>query len=289
MAGIPALAASTAPDVRLLFLVNILAVLTVTVFATTVVGLLLRRRYLRSLEEQKMTMIGAAYARILHQIKNPVQSLLLQAELMEEFDRDGADEARREAASAILGESLRLATMLNELSAWASGAQRELSLQPTALHDLLAGMTGQEQPEAARRGIQMDAWIGVEVTVRADAYYLRQALENLIRNAREALVGQPDARLHVELARAGSHAVVRVIDNGPGIPADRLTTIFEPFVSTKGSGMGLGLSISREIVERHGGELRVESAPGAGTTFSVFLPLHGDGRSTTTRHSGGSH
>ena len=73
---------------------------------------------------------------------------------------------------------------------------------------------------------------------------------------------------------AGGSAEVRVTDNGPGITPENLEQIFQPFVSTKGKGMGLGLAICREIVEGHAGRLDVESTPGAGSTFIVRLPLY---------------
>jgi two-component system NtrC family sensor kinase len=81
-------------------------------------------------------------------------------------------------------------------------------------------------------------------------------------------------RLWVSVARAGAQAEVKVTDNGPGIAPENLQSIFHPFVSTKGKGMGLGLAICREIVEGHGGRLDVESTLGRGTTFTVTLPLH---------------
>jgi signal transduction histidine kinase len=91
------------------------------------------------------------------------------------------------------------------------------------------------------------------------------------------MAGQPGARVRVTVERDGGQAVMRVADNGPGIPPDKLEFIFQPFHSTKGKGMGLGLAICREIVEAHAGRIEVESAVGAGTTFTVRLPLYGDG------------
>jgi signal transduction histidine kinase len=69
-------------------------------------------------------------------------------------------------------------------------------------------------------------------------------------------------------------AQLAVIDNGPGIPAERLELVFQPFVSGKTKGMGLGLAICKEIVEGHGGRIEVDSRPGAGTVFRILLPVH---------------
>lgn len=262
------------PDNRLLFVVSVVVVASVVVFTAGVVITLLRRSDRRRAEEEKLAAIGTATARILHQIKNPLQTIVLHADLLQN-ERMVADAAqRREVADAIIGESQRLVAMLEELSVYASGSQRALSRQALPLDALVTEVAAREAREAAGTGLRMAPGRVERAGVLADAYYLRQALDNLVRNAREAMDGQEDARLSVTLLREGGEAVVRVSDNGPGIPPDRLERVFEPFVSTKGKGMGLGLAICREIVEAHAGRLEVESAVGVGTTFTLRLPLH---------------
>jgi signal transduction histidine kinase len=101
---------------------------------------------------------------------------------------------------------------------------------------------------------------------------------NLIQNAQQALAGRPggEARITVETELDGGWAVVRVTDNGPGVPAEALPRIFEPFFTTKrkGDGTGLGLGIARQIVHKHGGAVSCESRPGL-TRFEVRLPIAG--------------
>jgi len=102
---------------------------------------------------------------------------------------------------------------------------------------------------------------------------LQQVLINLLRNAAQALPAT-GGRIEVRLRREGDAAVVVVRDEGCGMPPDVLARLGEPFFTTKGeSGTGLGLGISREIVEGHGGTLNFESAPGAGTTATIRLPI----------------
>ena len=262
------------PDNRLLFLVSVVVVASVVVFTAAVIVTLLRREDRRRAEEDKLAAIGTATARILHQVKNPLQTIVLHSDLLRD-DRMVADgEQRREVADAIIAESQRVVTMLEELSVYASGAQRALNRQPLELAALLRELAEHEVLESDGTGVAVDATRLVPATVNGDAYYLRQALDNLVRNAREAMAGRPGARLAITLERDAANAVVRVADNGPGIPAERLERIFLPFVSTKGKGMGLGLAICREIVEAHQGRVEVESAPGVGTTFRIRLPLH---------------
>ena len=267
----------TTVDNRLLFVVTVGVVVSVVAFTAGVIMTLLRRSDRRRAEEEKLAALGTATARILHQIKNPLQTIVLHSDLLqnEKMVADAAN--RREVADAIIGESQRLVSMLEELSVYASGAQRSLNRQPLFADDLVRQVMANEAREADGTGVAVDASRLERAMVFGDAYYLRQAVENLARNAREAMAGQLGARLSVSVERDGGNAVIRVADNGPGIPPAKLPTIFQPFVSTKGKGMGLGLAICREIVESHAGRIEVDSTVGQGTTFTIRIPLYGDG------------
>ncbi|HLM68379.1 MAG TPA: HAMP domain-containing sensor histidine kinase [Longimicrobium sp.] len=273
-------ASGAVPDNRLLFAVSVVVVASVVIFTAGVIFTLLRRSDRRRAEEEKLAAMGTATARILHQIKNPLQTIVLHADLLQNEKMVADPAQRREVADAIIGESQRLVDMLGELSVYASGAQRALNRQPVALDDLVRQVTAHEVRESAGTGVRVDASHMDPAVVLADAYYLRQAVDNLVRNACEAMEQQADARLEVSVERDGGNAVVRIADNGPGIAPDKLERIFQPFVSTKGKGMGLGLAICREIVEAHAGRLEVDSQPGEGTTFTLHVPLYGDGLST---------
>ncbi|HEX8358753.1 MAG TPA: HAMP domain-containing sensor histidine kinase [Longimicrobium sp.] len=261
------------PDTRIMFGVSVVVVVSVVVFTAAVIVTLLRRSDRRRVEEEKVAAIGTATARILHQIKNPLQTVVLNADILQDERIVNDAATRREVCEAIVSESQRLVSMLDELSVYASGARRALNRQPVRLHDLVAQVARQEEREGRETGVRVERGTLGEATVYADAYYLRQVFENLVRNAREAMNEQEDRRLSIRMESAGGSAEVRVTDNGPGITAENLEQIFQPFVSTKGKGMGLGLAICREIVEGHGGRLEVESTPGLGATFIVRLPL----------------
>jgi two-component system NtrC family sensor kinase len=264
-------------SLKALFVVAVVVVISVVVFTGAVIIALLRRSDRRRVEEEKLAAIGTATARILHQIKNPLQTIVLHADILQDERIVSEAHQRREVCEAIVGESERLVAMLDELSVYASGARRTLNRRPLRLDDLVQQVTGVEAREAAETGLVLDASAIAPATVHGDAYYLRQVFENLVRNAREAMEGRDEPpRLWVSVARAGAQAEVRVTDNGPGIAPENLQSIFQPFVSTKGKGMGLGLAICREIVEGHGGRLDVESTLGRGTTFTVSLPLYAE-------------
>jgi signal transduction histidine kinase len=126
------------------------------------------------------------------------------------------------------------------------------------------------------RDIVVERRYGVLPHVPVFVDELNQVWTNLISNAQQALVAKRDGKptIEIETLMDGNWAVVRVIDNGPGVPADILPRIFEPFFTTKpkGEGTGLGLGISRQIVAKHSGEMRCTSTPGR-TVFEVRLPV----------------
>jgi signal transduction histidine kinase len=109
--------------------------------------------------------------------------------------------------------------------------------------------------------------------VRCYAGQLNQVFMNLLMNACDALEGQGTIRIRTSTTPVGVR--LEFSDDGPGIPEDIQNRLFEPFFTTKevGKGTGLGLSLSHGIVERHGGQIRIESEPGAGATFVIDLPF----------------
>ena len=122
-------------------------------------------------------------------------------------------------------------------------------------------------------GIRIDVSMDeVNDQVRAERIQFQQALVNLVRNAADAVSGQPEPRIAVVgRALSDEHYEVRVEDNGPGVPDGKLDTIFRPLMTTKTFGMGLGLSVTRTIVESHGGVLTVNRSELGGACFSFTL------------------
>jgi two-component system, NtrC family, sensor kinase len=261
------------PDNRLLFVVSVVVVASVVLFTAGVIFTLLRRSDRRRAEEEKLAAMGTATARILHQIKNPLQTIVLNSDMLQDPKMVADPVQRDDVAGAIISESQRLVAMLDELSVYASGENRSLKRQPVFVDDLVRQVTRTE----SRKTVVIDASGLEQAVVFADAYYLRQVVENLVRNAREAMAEKKDAHIRVTVERDAGQAVVRVSDNGPGISADKLPFVFQPFHSTKTKGMGLGLAICRDIVKAHAGQIEVESPEGQGATFTVRLPLYGDG------------
>lgn len=264
------------PDLRALLLVNIGVILLIVGAAAATVYVLVRRGMEQRLEAERLRAMGLATARILHQVKNPLQAIMLNAEMLGDEALVDDDALRRDASESIVAGADQMSELLADLSAYAAGTgRRHLDPETVPLHELVRDAVRGGTEAAKRAGIDMRLEVEQDVLVRIDPYFMRQALDNVIRNAREALEESGRGRertIRVRIARRGDEAVVEVRDSGPGIEKDRLDSVFQPFVTTKGKGMGLGLAITRDVVEEHGGRVEIRSKPDDGTAVAFHLP-----------------
>lgn len=208
-----------------------------------------------------------------HEIKNPLGGLRGAAQLLE---RELSDESLKEYTSIIIGEADRLQNLLNRMLGPNTVPHKRL----INIHQVL---------ERVRGVVLAEVPVGVEIIrdydpsipdFNADPDQLIQALLNIVRNAVQAIDGSGEITLRTRVQRQftiGQHryklaARVDVIDNGPGIPADMLESIFYPMVTTRPEGTGLGLSIAQSLVQQHDGLIECTSRPGR-TVFAVLLPL----------------
>jgi two-component system sensor histidine kinase HydH len=132
------------------------------------------------------------------------------------------------------------------------------------------------EPQARQAGIELEQALPPSLPdIRADRDRIKQVLLNLVLNAIEAM--PTGGRLTLGAAASSAALTLRVTDTGSGIPPELLPRVFEPYVTTKTRGLGLGLAIARRIVEAHGGRIEAESQVGQGTSFRVTLPREGSG------------
>jgi len=172
----------------------------------------------------------------------------------------------------ILEELDRVERQMGDLLRFAR--REELRFEAVDLGDLARGTLDALRPRLDAAGIAAALEAAPGVVARADRDKLRQVLVNLLENARDALATSPSPRRVTVAVRNGEGvATLSVTDNGPGVPAEVLSRLFEPFFSTKQTGTGLGLAIARHAVEAHGGAIVAAPAEGAGLTFRVTLPL----------------
>jgi PAS domain S-box-containing protein len=224
----------------------------------------LRRKLLRS---ERLAALGEMAARIAHEVRNPLAAIGAAALSIEEDEEGGS--VACEQARAIGSEVRRLDTILNDLLRFAR--PRPPVRAPVEVGELVrnAVMVARADPQA--RGLEFDLLIGDTCYIQADADGLRQVLMNLLRNATEACAGQGGVTCKVS-CKVGK-SLIEVTDSGPGLTAAARRRAFEPFFSTKSRGTGLGLPISRRIIEEHGGTMALRSRRGGGTTVVIELDL----------------
>ncbi|MEJ7891487.1 MAG: ATP-binding protein [Solirubrobacteraceae bacterium] len=233
-------------------------------------------------------------ANMSHELRTPLNSLLVLAEQLEDNPEGNLSEKQVRYASVIRSSGGDLLVLLNDILDLAKVESKTVSLEMAelSLGDLCDTMMHTFQPIADGQGLSFSADLGagVPATMVTDAHRLRQVLKNLLSNAckftehGEVALG---FRLctggwspgNARLAAAESVIAISVRDTGIGIPEDRQSAMFEAFAQADGTtarvygGTGLGLSISRSLVELLGGDIGLESRPGHGSTFTVYLPL----------------
>lgn len=139
-----------------------------------------------------------------------------------------------------------------------------------SVESLLRHVVQLVQSDAHKQSIRITT-SSPNLTIRADAGQIEMVLINLLKNAVESLENTPDPTIRLEATADGPNVVIRVSDNGPGIEPEALEQIFIPFFTTKKTGSGIGLSLSRQIMQLHGGQLTAESQPGQGSTFRLIF------------------
>jgi signal transduction histidine kinase len=216
--------------------------------------------------------VGELAAGLAHEVRNPVAAIRGAVQAM----GPGSTEAQREEMLEVIEEETgRLGRVVGEFLDYARPASPRR--EPVDLEELARGVI--RSARLAGRALQVDlrARTGVPA-VSGDPDQLRRVFENLVRNAWEA--AGDGGRLMIDVETLDARRVAaRFEDDGPGVPAEQLPRLFQPFQSGRAGGAGLGLALAYRIVEAHGGEIRVDGRPGVGAVFSVILPVHEDGAS----------
>ncbi|MCA9711100.1 MAG: PAS domain S-box protein [Myxococcales bacterium] len=228
----------------------------------------------RLLERERLAAIGTTAASFAHEIGNPLNSMYMHAQLLERrlARMEGNIDPRvRDNVATLLSETQRLSHLLDEFRALAR--RQRLSVAPSDLSSLVLEVLGTETPTLNARGITVERVVPEDLhTSFIDVEKIRQVLLNLIKNAAEAMPGGGHLRLRV--TESQSHVRIEVQDNGVGVPPD--LSIFDPFVTSKPDGTGLGLPVALQIAQAHGGMLYHRSDPDErGTTFILELPRRG--------------
>jgi PAS domain S-box-containing protein len=238
-----------------------------------------KRMETKLLEADRLTALGVLSAGVAHEINNPLAYVLLNLEyLKRELPKAATDPSRIEALMVRVQDAChgadRVASIVRDLRTFARG--EESARQPVSLETVIEAAVNIAYPEMRTRA-RLERRYQTVPAVDGNAGRLEQVFLNLLLNAAQAFPEVTDASdnlIRVTLRSEGDQVVAEVADNGPGIAQELLGRIFDPFFTTKpvGVGTGLGLPICRGIVQTHGGEITVDSRPGAGATFTLSFP-----------------
>ena len=239
----------------------------------------LNRAHEHVLRTEKMASVGKLAAIVAHEINNPLAGILTYAKLLKKWTSKG-DEARRQeilsSLDLIESESKRCGEIVKNLLTFARATP--MNFEPADLNGIIQRCVRLVQHQLDLAGIQVQADLAGDLPlVRCDPAQMEQVLLALIMNAIDAMPRGGILTLRSRGLPDSPQIQLQVQDDGVGIAPEVLPNLFEPFFTTKerGHGVGLGLAISRSIVERHRGRIEASSAPGRGTTFTITLPFNG--------------
>ena len=225
--------------------------------------------------EEKQRLLSRLLARLAHEIRNPLSSLAIHVQLLEEDMAQASPPLQAKSAGRfeiIRSELLRLENLMRQFLSLA--APSAVDLQAVDVAEVVGYVCELLRPEAATREIEVVVNVPAGLPpLTADAAQLKQALINLVINAIQASERRGRSEVGARVDPAAGAFFVTVSDNGPGVSGERRTSIFEPFFTTKSEGSGLGLWIVQQIATAHRGAVTVEDRPGGGAAFTLQLPL----------------
>lgn len=225
------------------------------------------------IQSEKLSAVGEFVAGVAHELNNPLTTVLGYSEMLKMAD---LDENYRHHAEMIFKSAQRCQRIVQQLLSFARPQKPER--KPVALNSLITTVQEIVSYTLRTSNIEIVSELDPKLPlVMADATQIQQVLLNVINNAYQAIEeqGRPGGRIKITTETAGSRARILVQDNGPGIAAEVLPRIFNPFFTTKavGKGTGLGLSLCYGIIKEHGGSITPQSRYGDGATFIIDLPV----------------
>lgn len=236
----------------------------------------LRETQEQLLQSEKLAAMGRLISEIAHELNNPLYGIMNTLELLK--TEVSPENKRRRVLEMALSETVRLSELLRKMLSFSKAEEEEK--QPvdvnTVLDEILVLMAKQLRENSIRTQCMFEDHLG---KVFASKNQLRQIFLNMITNAREAM---PDGgSLTIKTISKGEMIHIELLDTGLGIREEYLDKVFDAFFTTKDSvkGVGLGLSVCYGFVKDHGGDLKVTSKVGEGTTFTIILPIYKEGPS----------
>lgn len=247
-------------------------------------ALRVRRLEQRARGAERLAELGTLTGGLAHEIKNPLSTIGLNLQLLAEQLQDtglpdGTTSRLRSRIESLTRETDRLRNILEDFLSFAGRVR--LDAQPTQINEVIEQLVDFYLPQAEASGVHLRTHLSPDAgSVQLDATLFKQALLNLLINATQAMVesryagaahgGSSELIIRTESTKDG--VAVHVIDTGPGIAPETQKQIFAPYFTTKRGGTGLGLSVTRRIINEHGGTVAVHSELGRGSDFVIHLP-----------------
>lgn len=226
----------------------------------------------------RLASIGRLTSGVAHEVKNPINAIVVHLELLREKMREAQPDTRRHM-DIISNEIHRLDRVVQTLVDF--NRPVELRLKNTDLRRVLEEVTQLAAPEAEQNGVSIISQLGADpLPVFIDCDLVKQALDNVVLNGVQAMA--QGGTLRVTARRDDKAATVEVRDTGPGIPPEIRDKIFNLYFTTKKTGSGIGLAMTYRVLQMHHGSLDFETQIGSGTTFRLYLPLAVTGRKSDT-------
>ena len=220
---------------------------------------------------ERLSALGELSAILAHEIRNPLASIRGTAEIL--MEEGTSARSKGEFLEILVKESDRLNRVVEDFLRMAR--PEPTSKRGCDINQELANMVTLLSAQARGEKVELKLAAGRLPELVADPEKLRQAFMNIMLNGIQAASEGGHVLVSTRFDREKGSIEIRFTDDGPGIAPDAIGKIFEPFFTTKGSGTGLGLPITRKIIEGHGGTLEVDSEPGKGASFTVLLPAAG--------------
>ncbi|MBI2819580.1 MAG: hypothetical protein HYX73_06345, partial [Acidobacteria bacterium] len=238
--------------------------------------LVARKSFSESEEKRKQSQ--QRFEMAAHEMRTPLASIQASSDLLANYRLD--DARRGQMVQLLYEESQRLGRLVERFLSVErlSAGEMELHREPVEVTTLVSSLLERLQPLANRKGVQlMEQDAAAPIEIAADPELLEFAVSNLVTNA--VKYSPSGTRVRVSWESDGQHAGIHITDSGPGMAPEESRRIFDRFYRAESAeksdnpGFGLGLAIAREIAQHHGGDVRVESQPGAGSRFTILLPL----------------
>jgi len=234
----------------------------------------LRNTQEQLLQSEKLAAMGRLTSQVAHELNNPLYGIMNTLELLK--TEIPPENRRRKILEMALSETMRLSDLLRKMLSFSKPDQEER--QPVDINSVIDEILLLHEKQLKENDIDIEtSYAGQLPRVNASKNQLRQVFLNMVANARDAMPG--GGTLSVATSAGRDHIIIEIKDGGTGIRDEHIGKIFDSFFTTKGEvkGVGLGLSVCYGFIKDHGGDIKVKSRVGVGTTFTITLPIYKPG------------